>query len=222
MNLINIIQSGLRLKKIANKTGMVATFAAVLFGALLIWLLYSDYTLNQVLCNRNKNTGLWTFRDLLSNSSIYGWTLALLLTIITLFIKNKHTPQWTSYFVYTGLLSLILLLDDYYMIPSIYAHPWICYLIYFLLGLVFILRHYREIVEANPFAFLGTAGLLVLSVITNLMHAYFPWSASIPLVIIAGSKFMATVLWLYFIFNSFTAALAADEKKSDVSSGFFQ
>lgn len=218
MNLFKLIQSGLRLRNMANKTGMFAIFSAALFGGLLIWLLTSGYNINEVLCNRGKHTGLWTTRDLLSNSSIYSWGAALLFSVIAFFVKNKYTPQWTSFFVYTGFISLFFMLDDYLLIPSVYVHPWICYAFYCLLGFFFILRHYKEIIEVNPFAFSGTIGLLLLSVTTNLLHTYFPWSPSISLILIAGPKFMATLLWLYFIINGILAALQTDGEKKAVES----
>lgn len=113
-----------------------------------------------------------------------------------------------------GLFSLLLAIDDFFMIHDRYIDQNICYGTYAFLAIALLVRHYKTIIYINGFGFIFAGTLLALSIITDLIQGYLPFKYSSIQVYEEGFKFVGAGTWLFFI--ALTASYHFDEKVKNI------
>jgi len=98
-----------------------------------------------------------------------------------------------------GVFSLLLAIDDFFMIHDYYIDQNICYGTYAVLAILLLVRHYNIIIEINGFGFILAGTLLALSILTDLVQDYLPFEYSNTQIVEEGFKFTGGATWLYFV-----------------------
>ena len=98
-----------------------------------------------------------------------------------------------------GLLSLLLAIDDFFMIHDRYVKQNACYALYSVCALALLFRHYRMLLTIDPVAFLLAGSLLAASIITDLCQNHIPMTYENIQILEESFKFVGGVTWLYFV-----------------------
>ena len=96
------------------------------------------------------------------------------------------------------MLSILLAIDDFFLIHDRYVDQKICYLVYAIfIGFLFI-RRFKMIIEIEGFAFFLAGSFLALSIVTDLIQWKLPLSYHHVQIFEEGFKFNGAATWLYF------------------------
>jgi len=98
-----------------------------------------------------------------------------------------------------GLLSLLLAVDDFFMIHDRYVKQNACYALYAVCAGAILIRHYRMLLAIDPIAFLLAGSLLASSIITDLVQNHIPMTYENVQVLEESFKFVGGATWLYFV-----------------------
>jgi hypothetical protein len=151
------------------------------------------------------------YTGILSNTGALLWCTATAICLFGYFLlRNTIHTQTKNFLLFSGILSLLLLVDDFYMlhesvIPNLIGYgEGFMFTIYglYLMGYLFVFRNF--ILERTPFLLLGMAcGFLGLSVLIDAANfSFLPtydgnlWED--------GTKFMGITSWVvYFSFTTY-------------------
>jgi disulfide bond formation protein DsbB len=96
------------------------------------------------------------------------------------------------------MLSIILAVDDFFLIHDRYIDQKFCYLVYAILAIAILIRHNKKILEIEGFAFLVAGSFLALSILTDVIQSRIPMQYGYTQVFEEGFKFIGAATWLYF------------------------
>ena len=163
---------------------------------------------------------------LLSNIGILMWTITAAICIFTFFLlRNRSRKKLGSFFLYAGVFSAILAIDDFFFFHDI-IFPQILgiyeeaiFLVYFVVIVIFIIK-FKDIIlkeTDNVFLFLAFVffvGSLIVDIAThNSFTPHFTFGAHHYLE--DGSKFLGIMSWLiYFSYTAYKQTLKSDIKLS--------
>ncbi|MFM7711015.1 MAG: hypothetical protein ACKO5C_08880 [Ferruginibacter sp.] len=196
MNILDVIRFIFEAKKKARKTGLIVLLALFLFGLILYSMWLQGFSVNESLRDPAQWSGHSAFSGLLSNLGNFCWLAAVSISFfvyVQCVHKNNDTLGWAC------LFSLILFLDDFFLLHDRYVNQWICYAFYVITGLFLLIRHIDVILKTNPFAFLMSTGLMALSILTDTFQEKLPWDYLVSQILEEGFKFAGSVTWLYFM-----------------------
>lgn len=179
----------------------IAAVPALLFYFISILILRSSgFEIMEILRDPAQLSGKSSFLGFLSNAGIWIWVSSAAICIFSGF--NFHGTaadgKLKELLFLTGALSLLLAIDDFYMIHDRYVNQKICYLAYAVLAGALLVRHYSKIIEINGFSFLLAGSLLALSILTDLIQSHIPLSYSSTQILEEGFKFVGASTWFYF------------------------
>jgi len=180
---------------------LIAVIPALIFYSLSIIRLKSvGFEIMEILRDPAQQSGESSFRGFLSNIGIWLWVcsaaISFFFVLVSDTIINKNSK---GLLLLTGILSLLLAVDDFFMIHDRYVSQKICYLVYAIfIGFLFI-RHFKMIIEIEGFAFLLAGILLASSIVTDIIQSKIPLDYQYVQVIEEGFKFIGAATWLYFI-----------------------
>ena len=98
-----------------------------------------------------------------------------------------------------ALLSMLLAVDDFFMIHDRYVKQNACYALYSICAIALLIRHYKMILEIDAIAFLLAGSLLATSIIIDLCQNHIPMTYENIQVLEESFKFVGGVTWLYFV-----------------------
>jgi hypothetical protein len=186
-------------KKILQ-TIVFATIPALIFYTIsLLWLGKEGFSSMQILRDMAQQTDKSSFLGFLSNIGTWLWISSSAISFFA-FINYRTTAllRHRELLLLIGTLSLLLGIDDFFMIHDRYLDQRLCYATYAILALALLVRHFHNIIEINAFAFLSGGGLLALSILTDLFQDNLPFGYSNVQIIEEGFKFLGAGTWLYF------------------------
>ena len=168
----------------------------------LIILNYVGFEILEILRDPAQQSEESSFLGFLSTIGIWLWISSAAISIFTVFIHNVYDKNNAKeLLILTGLFSLLLAVDDFFMIHDRYINEYLCYFIYVVLIGFMILRYFKIIISNGGIAFLLACTFLGLSVFTDLIQGY-RYVLSIEYedtqVVEEGFKFMGAATWLYF------------------------
>lgn len=173
--------------------------AVLFFTVSLKFLRHEGFDIVEILRDPAQQTGTSSFIGFLSNMGVWLWisTAAIcLFSVVTgKFISGK---RYRELLFLTGMLSLMLATDDFFLLHDRYINQKICYLVYALFALSILIRHYRTIIEVDIVAFLTAGLLLALSILTDLTQNINPIGYRFAQVFEEAFKFTGAATWLYF------------------------
>ena len=172
-----------------SKMGRLVFYAivpSIAFYVISILILRtSGFSVTEILRDPAQQSGESSFIGFISNTGIWLWVAS---AAICLFYA----------IALLGALSLLLAIDDFFMIHDRYINQRIIFLAYAILAASLLLRHHASILRVDGFAFLCAVGMLAASIFTDLAQAVIPVEYSRVQLIEEGLKFCGAAAWLYF------------------------
>lgn len=152
----------------------------------------------------NKNS---SFLGFLSNIGVWLWVSSVAISYFTLLQSQSKFRDNTLLFS-VGTLSLVLAIDDFFMIHDRFIEQNLCYITYALVDIAILVKHFDKVMRINGFCYVLASALLALSIGTDLIQRSIPY----PVVQIfeEGFKFTGAAVWLYFIFQTASNRLNAN------------
>ena len=98
-----------------------------------------------------------------------------------------------------GFLSMLLAVDDFFLLHERYVYQKGIFLFYAIFALALLIRHYRKIIEIDGFTFLLAGLLLGSSVEIDIYQRKIPLEYIYVQLIEEGCKFVGAAIWLYFV-----------------------
>ena len=177
--------------------------AIVFYGASLLILRQQGYSTIQILRDPAQQTGASSLIGFLSNVGIWFWVGSAAVHFFAfIYQQGRGTARARELSLLLGLLSLLLAADDFFMIHDRYVNEHLCYLIYFLLAISLAIRHWRILLTPAHISFFLGAGLMGMSIFTDMSQDYLPASYYDRLQIFEeGCKFVGGAVWFYFAIN---------------------
>ncbi len=154
----------------------------------------------EVLRDPAQQTGLSSFLGFVSNIGVWLWVSSAAIccfSLVTNHSKFRIAP--TELIILLGTLSLLLAVDDFFLLHERYVYQKGIFLFYAIFALSLLVRHYRKIIEIDGFSFLLAGVLLALSVELDINQRKIPLDYAHVQLIEEGCKFVGAAIWLFFV-----------------------
>ncbi len=140
--------------------------AALFYSIALFWLRYSGFMIMEILRDPAQQSGESSFLGFLSNIGIWLWVSSAAICFFTIAARDSTLKSsHRELLILTGMLSLLLAVDDFFLIHDRYIDQYICYLVYAFVALAILIRHNQQILVVEGFAFLVAGSFLALSIL---------------------------------------------------------
>ncbi len=187
-----------------------AAVPALLFYAFsLLFFLLAGFKIMEVLRDPAQISGKSSFLGFLSNVGVWFWVSA---AAVGWFGASNTRGQSQELLQLVGTMSLLLAVDDFFMIHDRYINQNICYAAYAVLAIALFFRHHRQIFALQGGTFLLAGALLGLSIFTDLVQDFLPMRYSHSQILEEGFKFVGGATWLYFVWQTATTALRRSQE----------
>jgi hypothetical protein len=155
---------------------------------------------------------LSSFLGFVSNIGVWLWVSSVAICCFGLLTgAAKSIAGRNELLVLLALLSLLLAVDDFFLLHERYVYQKGTFLFYAVCALSLLVRHFRQILEIDGFSF-GLAGLLLASsVIVDITQRKIPMDYAYVQLLEEGCKFVGAATWLYFCGQT-----AAGKRSSDL------
>jgi hypothetical protein len=179
----------------------IAVIPALLFYSFSLFGLKSvGFGIMEIIRDPAQQSGASSFIGFLSNIGIWLWVSSAAICFFTIITGDSRLNKNHKELIFlTGMLSIMLAIDDFFLIHDRYINQQICYLFYAIFAGALLLRHYKLIIKIEGFAFLLAGTFLALSILTDLIQARIPLQYGYTQVFEEGFKFIGASTWLYFI-----------------------
>ena len=185
--------------------------ALLFYGVSIFVLTGSGFTLREILRDPAQQSGASSFLGFVSNIGVWMWVSTTAICAFSLIVgASSGRHRHSELMVLLGLLSLLLAVDDFFLLHERYVYQKGIFLFYAIVALSLLVRHYRSIVAVDGFAFLLSGMLLASSIIIDLKQRKIPMDYAHVQVIEEACKFVGAALWLYFC-----ARVGADRLKPE-------
>ncbi len=169
------------------------------YGVSLLVLKHHGLTMMEILRDPAQQSGASGFIGFLSNIGVWLWIGSATICLFTFSTQRQQLPRThRELLVLTGLLSLCLGVDDFFLIHDRYIDEHLCFLAYAFMAGALLWRHHRNILAIQGPAFLLACTLLGLSILTDLLQARLPVSYHYTQVLEEGFKFIGAATWSYY------------------------
>lgn len=200
-------------KKILRIIFIVLIPAGLFYSFSFLGLKFAGFSTIEILRDPAQQSGASSFLGFLSNIGVWLWvsSAAICFFIISTSdaILNK---SYKELIILIGMLSLVLAIDDFFLIHDRYINEKICYFGYAIIAGTLLIRHFKLITKIEGFAFLLACSLLMLSILTDLIQLRIQIHYEYSQVFEEGFKFMGSATWLYFV-----STVASFRKVSELS-----
>jgi hypothetical protein len=172
-------------------------------------------------------TGGNPFLGIISNIGVIIWsaTIAICLFAYTLSITSKKSNDVLRFILFGGLISLILLLDDLFMLheriyPKYFGiHEISLFLVYGALVLFYLFKFRKIVIKTDLVYLLLTAIFFSMSIVVDLLpeKTLYPWHHLFE----DGFKFLGIVSWFGYLiavcFKEVRSVAYAEETNRNVN-----
>ena len=210
----------LLLQNVFNRKKLIRCFLAVLLPAAifycvsLISLYLSGFEIMEILRDPAQQTEVSSLLGFLSNIGIWLWVSSAAISFFYVLSNfNSGDKRDRELLFLAGMLSMVLAIDDFFMIHDRYVNQYICYTVYAIFAVSLFVRHFNRIIEIEGFAFLLAGLSLALSILTDHFQYEVPIGYGITQILEEGFKFMGAATWLYFIGRTASFLLANPAEK---------
>lgn len=176
---------------------------AVMFYVIsLLVLSQSGFSLLEVLRDPAQQTKQSSFLGFLSSIGSWLWVSSATLCFFGTVTTGKTSGgDHKRLLLLTGWFSLVLAVDDFFLIHDRYLAEGILLPLYAAFAIYLLVRHRSQIMEIDGFAFFGAATLLALSITVDAIQEIIPVRYEYSQVLEEGFKFVGAATWLYFCFR---------------------
>jgi hypothetical protein len=182
----------------------LACIPALLFFWLSLLSLSSlGFGIMEILRDPAQQSGQSSFFGFLSNMGVWLWISSFAICLFSASTYNSiaNDNRHKELLFLVGMLSLVLAVDDFFMIHDRYVNQNICYLTYALFVGALSVRHFKRIIEIDGLTFFVAGLLLALSIFTDLIQWDIPLKYVYSQVFEEGLKFVGAATWLYFSYR---------------------
>lgn len=197
MKYLTILKPIFKWDKILRGVLLAALPASIFYLTALTILYTNGFAVMEILRDPAQQSGASSFLGFLSNIGIWLWVSSTAVCFFALLNGNSESIDKELLFL-LGVFSLILAVDDFFMIHDRYLDQRICYMAYAITLIAILIRHSLRVIAINGFSFLLAGALLGLSVFTDLIQGRVPLSYSVVQIMEEGCKFIGAAVWLYF------------------------
>lgn len=179
---------------------LIALIPAMLFYCLFLFGLMSvGFTSMEILRDPAQQTGASSFIGFLSNIGNWLWVSSAAICFFTISTSNYRLSKDHKELIFlAGMLSILLAIDDFFLIHDRYINQNICYLFYAFFAGALLIRQFKLILKIEAFALLLSGSLLALSILADLIQSDIPIHYHYTQILEEGFKFMGAATWLYF------------------------
>jgi len=180
-----------------------AAAPALLFYGIAIEVLSSaGFSLKEIIRDPAQQTGQSSFLGFVSNIGVWLWICSGTICLFSAGVGGFATEKkHRELLILIGLLSLVLAVDDFFLLHDRYLPQRQVFLFYAFLAITLLVRYFKKIMEIDGFAFLLAGGLLALSIFTDLNQRKIPFDYAQVQVAEDGFKFVGAASWLYFSYR---------------------
>jgi len=187
-------------RKILTSILYVAIPALIFYTAAVVILTSSGFTIREVLRDPAQQTGLSSFLGFVSNIGVWLWVSSAAICCFSLLTNYSRVRGGSKeLIVLLGLLSMLLAVDDFFLLHERYVYQKGIFLFYAVFALTILIRHYRKIIEIDGFTFLLAGLLLGSSVEIDIYQRKIPLEYVHVQLIEEGCKFVGAAIWLFFV-----------------------
>lgn len=173
--------------------------ALIFYGVSILVLDSAGFTLKEMLRDPATQLNFSSFLGFVSNIGIWLWVSSVALCCYSLVTcRLRSASGSTELVILLGLLSLLLAVDDFFLLHERYVHQKGIFLFYAVCALTLLVRHYRKIIEIDGFSFLLAGFLLAVSVFIDMKQRKIPLDYAQVQLIEDGCKFVGAAIWLFF------------------------
>ena len=219
MQFIMYVKEIFNAKKIF-RTLLFAILPALLFYAIYLNVLWGfDYKTMEIIRDFAQQMHESSFLGFLSSIGTWVWVSSAAISFFAFNTGEFNTKNRHRELLFLlGMFSILLAIDDFFMIHDRYIDQIICYGTYMVLAIALLLRHFKQIIEVNGFAFFFAGTLLALSILTDLIQNHLPFRYSHIQIFEEGFKFVGAGTWLYFVslvasFNSVSTVKKSKKRR---------
>jgi len=203
------------LKRILDVRKILISMALVVLPALLFYAVsvqvLSNYgfTLKEILRDPAQQSGVSSFLGFVSSIGVWLWVSSVAICCFSLIagITEKSRGR-IELLVLLAMLSLLLAVDDFFLLHERYVYQKGIFLFYAVFALTLFVRHFRRIIEIDGFSFMLSGFLLASSIIIDMKQRKFPFDYAQVQLIEEGCKFIGAALWLYFCGRAASAPMS--------------
>lgn len=199
----------LHLKEIFNKKSILQSILIPIIPSLIFYvaslevLKHRGFTIKEIIKEAPQITKTSSFLGFLSNIGVWIWISSAAICFFTVIKNNpKITRLHKELLSLLGSFSILLAIDDFFMIHDRYVEQEICYSIYALLAIAILIRHNKMIIRIDGLAFLLAGSLLASSIFIDLIQSRIPFEKYFVQSIEEGFKFLGIATWLYFNYRA--------------------
>lgn len=184
------------LRKITQYFLLAALPALCLFVVSFLMLRSSGFEVMQIIRDPAQITNVSSFLGFLSNIGVWFWVSAFAIALFS--AVNIHQGVRCRLLILMSILSITLAVDDLFLIHDRYIEQNYCYAFYGINAILILVFHFKMIIKIHGLSFLLAGGFLALSILTDLIQDYLPYSYEDTQIVEEGFKFMGAATWLYF------------------------
>jgi len=180
-----------------------AAVPALLFYGIAIEVLSSaGFSLKDIIRDPAQQTGQSSFLGFVSNVGVWLWVCSGAVCLFSARLGGFSADQkQKQLLMLIGLFSLILAVDDFFLLHDRYLPQRPVFIVYAVFALTLLVRYFRNIMEIEGFAFLSAGGLLALSIFVDLNQRKIPFDYGQVQTVEEGFKFVGAASWLYFSYR---------------------
>jgi hypothetical protein len=187
-------------RKILISILYVAIPALLFYSAAVLILTSSGFSIREILRDPAQQTGLSSFLGFVSNIGVWLWVSSAAICCFSLLTNHSRFRSGSKeLLVLLGFLSMLLAVDDFFLLHERYVYQKGIFLFYAIFALGLLIRHYRKIIEIDGFTFLFAGLLLASSVEIDINQRKIPLEYVYVQLIEEGCKFVGAAIWLFFV-----------------------
>lgn len=196
---VNIFKKIFDAKKMYSYILFAGIPAALIYCISLFGLWSQGFSVMEILRDPAQQSGASSFLGFISNIGIWLWISSAAICFFSLLTnETKIDDNGNELLILIAIFSMILAIDDFFLIHDRYIAQEICFFTYAVCALLLLFRHHKKIIEIDGFSFILAGLLLGLSILTDLIQYYLPYPYSYIQVFEEGFKFTGAASWLYF------------------------
>ncbi len=197
----------------------ILLISAVLFGVVLVMHFHTGIPVGKL--TRDPATALErsVYFGFLSQVGILFWAASAAICLLTTYVfeQSSHSPQLQNVFFSSGILSLILGLDDAFMFHEVFSRntgiPETIIFASYLGSVLLWLVHFRSLILRTEYLlFIMALALFGISIFIDVMEPNIKYMVLFE----DGAKLMGILTWLayFFRFGAFAISCHISDSKS--------
>ncbi|GAA4894224.1 hypothetical protein GCM10023311_18630 [Flaviramulus aquimarinus] len=189
-------------KKIQNILVFAIVPSFLFYSITILGFHTNGFKIIEIIRDPAQLSGASSFIGFLSNIGSWLWIASASICFFSITkMSSLLEKNQKELLTLTGIFSLFLAVDDFFMLHDRYINQNLCYLTYAILAVIILVKHYKLIIKIDGIAFLAAGSALALSILTDLIQSKIPFDYSHSQIIEEGFKFVGIATWLYFNIN---------------------